>query len=134
MNSITVTGKVGKDPDLRFSANQMAILTFSVADTYGKDDKKKTTWHDIKVFGKLAENVANTIAKGSTVIIVGRYQQEDYTKKDGTTGKIREIIADEVGVSCRWNAWVQDQSETVMNQIGQVFPGANQMNDEEDPF
>lgn len=130
MNSITLTGKVGKDPELKFSQNQMAILTFSVADTYGKDDKKRTTWHDIKVFGQLAENVAATISKGSTVIVVGRYQQDEYTKKDGSTAKFREIIADEVGVSMRWNAWVQDQTDKVMAQIGNVFPGAV----EEDPF
>lgn len=131
MNTITITGKVGQDPELKFTPNHMAILTFSVADTYGKDDKKKTTWHDIKVFGKLAENVADTITKGTTVIIIGRYQQDEYTKKDGTTAKFREVIADEVGVSMRWNAWVQNQTDQVMAQIGQVFPGVTA---EEDPF
>jgi single-strand DNA-binding protein len=131
-NNITITGKVGQDPELRFTPGGMAVLTFSVADTYGKDDKKKTTWHNITVFSKLAENVANTIAKGSTVIIVGRYEQDEFTKKDGTKGKSVKVIADEVGVSCRWNAWVQDQTNAVMAQVGKVFPDATLV--DEEPF
>jgi single-strand DNA-binding protein len=131
-NHITITGKVGQDPELRFTPGGMAVLTFSVADTYGKDDKKKTTWHNITVFSKLAENVANTIGKGSTVIIVGRYEQDEFTKKDGTKGKSVKVIADEVGVSCRWNAWVQDQTNAVMAQVGQVFPDARLV--DEEPF
>ena len=130
-NQITVNGKVGQEPELRFSQGGMAILTFSVADTYGKDDKKKTTWHNITVFSKLAENVANTITKGSTVIIVGRYEQDEFTKKDGTKGKSLKLIADEVGVSCRWNAWVQDNTEQTMAKIGQVFPNAGQVTEDE---
>jgi single-strand DNA-binding protein len=131
-NHITITGKVGQDPELRFTPGGMAILTFSVADTYGKDDKKKTTWHNITVFSNLAENVANTIGKGSTVIIVGRYEQDEFTKKDGTKGKSVKVIADEVGVSCRWNAWVQDQTNAVMAQVGKVFPDARLV--DEEPF
>lgn len=133
-NHITVTGKVGQDPELRYTPGALAILTFSIADTYGKDDKKKTTWHNITVFGKLAENTANTIAKGSTVIVVGRYEQDEFTKKDGTKGKSIKLVADEVGVSCRWNSWVQDQTERVMAQVGQVFPSASQIAANEDPF
>lgn len=130
-NQITVNGKVGQEPELRYSQGGMAILTFSVADTYGKDDKKKTTWHNITVFSKLAENVANTITKGSTVIIVGRYEQDEFTKKDGTKGKSLKLIADEVGVSCRWNAWVQDSTEQTMAQIGKVFPSVSQVSEDE---
>jgi single-strand DNA-binding protein len=133
-NHITVTGKVGQDPELRYTPSGMAVLTFSIADTYGKDEKKKTTWHNITVFNKLAENTANSIGKGSTVIVVGRYEQEEFTKKDGTKGKAVKLIADEVGMSCRWNSWVADQTEKVMAQVGQVFPGARQIQADEDPF
>ena len=129
-NNITITGKVGQEPELRFTPGGMAVLTFSVADTYGRDEKKKTTWHNITVFNKLAENLANTISKGSTVIVVGRYEQDEYTKKDGTKGKSVKVVADEVGVSCRWNAWVQDQTENVMSKVGQLFPGASVVEEE----
>lgn len=133
MNNITVHGTVGKDPDLRYSASGTAVLTFAVADNYGKDDKKKTTWWDIIVFGKLAENVANTISKGTSVLITGRLEQEEYTKKDGTKGTARKLIADEVGASCRWNAWVVDQTEKVVAQSGFIGKQIPTLTDEE-PF
>ena len=133
MNNITLHGTVGKDPELRYSKGGNAVLTFAVADNYGKDDKKKTTWWDIIVFGKLAENVANTISKGTSVIITGRLEQEEYTKKDGTKGTARKLIADEVGASCRWNAWVADQTEKVVAQSGFIGKPMPTLTDEE-PF
>jgi single-strand DNA-binding protein len=135
MNTITIHGTVGQEPELRFSASNNAVLTFSVADNYGKDDKKKTTWHSVIVFGKVAENVANSITKGTSVLITGRYEQEEFTKKDGTKGKTTKLIADEVGVSCRWNAWVRDQTSDTVSQTGMVgkpMPSSN-FTDEE-PF
>jgi len=133
-NHITVHGKVGQDPEMRYTPSGMAVVTFSVADTYGKDDKKKTTWHNITVFGQLAENTVATIHKGDTVMVSGRYEQDEYTKKDGTKGKSVKLIADEVGVSLRWNAWVKDQTEKVMAQIGQVFPQATAYESGDDFF
>jgi single-strand DNA-binding protein len=135
MNNITIHGTVGQEPELRFSASNNAVLTFSVADNYGKDDKKKTTWHNVIVFGKVAENVANSITKGTSVLITGRYEQEEFTKKDGTKGKTTKLIADEVGVSCRWNAWVRDQTSDTVSQtgfVGKTMPSSN-FTDEE-PF
>lgn len=133
MNNITIHGTVGQDPELRFSVSNNAVLTFSVADNYGKDDKKKTTWHNVIVFGKVAENVANSIAKGTTVLITGRYEQEEFTKKDGTTGKTTKLIADEVGVSCRWNAWVRDQTSDTVSKTGMIGKTMPTLADEE-PF
>lgn len=134
MNNITIHGTVGQDPELRFSASNNAVLTFSVADNYGKDDKKKTTWHNVIVFGKVAENVANSIAKGTTVLITGRYEQEEFTKKDGTKGKTTKLVADEVGVSCRWNAWVRDQTESTMAQVGTIGKSLPSTFGDEEPF
>jgi single-strand DNA-binding protein len=133
MNNITIHGTVGQEPELRFSASNNAVLTFSVADNYGKDDKKKTTWHNVIVFGKVAENVANSITKGTSVLITGRYEQEEFTKKDGTKGKTTKLIADEVGVSCRWNAWVRDQTSDTVSQTGFVGKTMPAHTDEE-PF
>jgi single-strand DNA-binding protein len=135
MNTITIHGTVGQEPELRFSASNNAVLTFSVADNYGKDDKKKTTWHNVIVFGKVAENVANSITKGTSVLITGRYEQEEFTKKDGTKGKTTKLIADEVGVSCRWNAWVRDQTSDTVSQtgfVGKSMPTSNFQ--DEEPF
>jgi single-strand DNA-binding protein len=135
-NQITVTGRVGKEPELRFTAAGMAVAEFSVADSYGKDDKKKTTWHTCVAFGQLAENIVSCIPKGKTVVVSGRYEQDEYTKKDGTKGKTVRLIVDECGPSLRWDRWVCDQTENVMAQVGSVgrtIPAASPFEDEE-PF
>ena len=124
-NHITVHGKIGQEPEMRYTGSQMAVISFSIADTYGKDDKKKTTWHNITAFGSLAENFASSVSKGDTVIVTGRLEQEEFTKKDGTKGKSIKIIADEIGVSLRWNVWLKDQTNATMAQVGKIFPGAS---------
>lgn len=129
-NHTTIHGNVGSDPELRYTGNQMAVLEFSVADTYGKDDKKKTTWHNVVCFGQLAENVAGSIEKGSNVIVMGRFEQDEYTKKDGSKGKTMKVVAEEIGMSCRWSKWVKDQTDATMAKIGKVFPNARPVNDD----
>ena len=120
-NHITVVGNIGQELELRYTQSGMAICSFSIGDTYGKDDKKKTTWHNVTAFSKLAENLCASASKGDSVIISGRYEQEEYTKKDGTKGKGIKIIADEIGMSIRWNAWVKDRTEDTVAMIGNRF-------------
>lgn len=102
MNTITVIGNVGRDPELRVTASGLQVITFSVADTIGKDDKKTTVWHDIKAFGEQAENVAARVTKGQRVVVIGRLNKEKYTGKDGVEKQRVEIIADDVCLSLRW--------------------------------
>jgi single-strand DNA-binding protein len=127
MNNITIAGNVGRDPELKYTPANLAILKFSVADTSGKDDNKKTTWHDIVVFGEQAESVADKIGKGVRVIVIGRLQIENFEKKDGTKGKRVEVIADEVGVSLRWGA-----SDPVARAAKALH--ADVIADDEEPF
>lgn len=135
-NHITITGKLGQDPELRFTQAGKAVAEFSVADTYGKDDKKKTTWHNCVAFGQLAENICASVHKGSTVIVSGRYEQDEYTKKDGTKGKVVRLLVDECGPSLRWDVYLKDRTEETVKQ---VFAGATvgrqmPLVSEEDPF
>jgi len=102
VNNITVIGNVGRDPELRYANSGTAVLKFSVADTIGKDDNKKTTWHDITVFGEMAENVGSALGKGQRVIIMGRLQKSKYTGRDGVEKEKAEIVADDVALSLRW--------------------------------
>ena len=132
-NHITIHGNIGQPPELKYTNSQLEVAEFTVADNYGKDDKKKTTWHNVVVFGKLALNIARTFTKGDSVIISGRLEQEEYTKKDGSKGKSIRVIADEVGYSLRWKAVVPDQTEQVLRQVADKFPGASVVTDEE-PF
>lgn len=126
MNSITVIGNVGRQPEgLKYTGGGLAVLNFSVADTRGKDDQKKTSWYDVVAFGDLAESVVEAIGKGDRIIVAGRLQVEDYEKKDGTKGKRVEIIADEIAKSVRVRKGAVDQLKQTFN--------ATEVQDEE-PF
>ena len=132
-NSITIAGNVGQQPELRITASGMAVVDFTVATTHGKDDKKKTSWFNVVCFGKTAENVAASVNKGDSVIVMGRMEQDEYTKKDGTKGKSTRLVADEVGASMRWDVWLKDRTEQTMKQVGKTFAKQPTLGDEE-PF
>jgi single-strand DNA-binding protein len=121
MNQITVTGNVTKDPELRYTANNKAICTFSIATSYGKDDTKQTTFHDIKVFNEMADNVARSVGKGCRVTVVGRLEKKAFDRKDGGKGIAIDIIADEVALSLRWKSAVVDQTEQTLAKVQQAF-------------
>jgi single-strand DNA-binding protein len=129
MNTITVSGNVGRDPELKYSASGTAVVKFSVADTTGKDDNKKTVWHDVVVFKEQAENVAASVKKGSRVIVTGRLDKSDYTGKDGVKKLRVEIIADDVSISLRWAAHESDSN--ISN--AKILLNADVVEDEE-PF
>lgn len=132
MNHITIHGNVSQEPELRVTNSGMNVLSFNVADSYGKDEKKKTTFHSITVFGQLAENVASSLKKGDSVIVAGRMEADEFTKKDGTKGKSVKIIADEVGFSMRWTPVMADQTVKTLGKIAAAFPSASIL--DEEPF
>lgn len=102
MNTITVIGNVGKEPELRFTPNGLAIAKFSVADTRGKGDDKQTTWHYVTCFDEQAENVCEQVKKGSRVLVTGRLAKEKFTDKNGNERESVDIIADDVCLSLRF--------------------------------
>ncbi len=127
MNTITVIGNVGQDPEVRFTKSGMAVAKFSVADTRGKDDKKTTIWHNVTVFDEQAQNVAEQVVKGSRVLVTGRLNKEQYTDKEGNKRESVEIIADDVCLSLKWAA-KGSRPESGLTNVIDVFDAT------EEPF
>jgi single-strand DNA-binding protein len=101
---ITLSGNLVADPELTFSKNGMAVCKFRVATNERKYDKTSNEWKDgptsywhVTAFRKLAENVAESLAKGNTVIVVGKVAIEQYETAQGEKRNKTEIIADKVG-------------------------------------
>jgi single-strand DNA-binding protein len=100
--SITLSGNLGRDPELRYTPNGAAVCDFTVAmtpraksgDTYFD---KETIWFKVACWNQLAENVAATLKKGDKVLVHGRLQQETYERKDGTTGLNLVVKVDAIG-------------------------------------
>lgn len=103
MIQATVTGNVGKRPELRQSRAGKPMASFSVASTLKREGQEPhTTWVDVLVFDEQAERCADELDKGDRVVVSGRLQLESYEKKDGGTGWVLKLLADEVGTSLRW--------------------------------
>lgn len=85
MNSITITGHLGKNAEIRYMTDGSAVASFSVADSQGRD--KQTLWFDCSLWGKRAESLAQYLTKGSAVTVIGNLSEREFTAKDGTQKK-----------------------------------------------
>lgn len=119
MNRITISGNVGREPELKYATTGTAILKFSVADTTGRDDQKKTVWHAITAFGDLAENAAVSLGKGTRVIVEGKLTEDNYINKEGVEVKKMSVIADDISLSIRFGSIerVEAPSPTVPSAV-----------------
>ena len=97
MNSVILIGNLTRDPELRYStgANQTAICRFSIAVNDGYGDNERTSFINIVVFGKQAENCDRYLAKGRKVAVNGRLQTGSY-EKNGQKIYTTDVVANRV--------------------------------------
>lgn len=96
MNSANIIGRLTRDPELRYTANNFPVCTFSVAiDRRGKEEKK-TNFIPVKVLGKAAENCGKYLAKGRLVGVSGQIETDSYTDKDGNKRSSWNVLASAV--------------------------------------
>lgn len=90
----TGIGNLGRDPELRYTKNNDAVVNFSIA----SNDKRtnSTTWINVVTFGKQAEICKEYLKKGSKVAISGELQIREFDKKDGSKGTSVEVLASKV--------------------------------------
>lgn len=93
INKAILVGNLGKDPEIRYSPNGLAVATFSLATTERYKDEDRTEWHKIVAFGRLAEICGEYLAKGKQVYIEGRIQTRDWEDRDGNKRYTTEIVA-----------------------------------------
>jgi single-strand DNA-binding protein len=98
LNKATLIGNVGKDPELRFTQSGTAVCDFSVATSKeytGRDGQKhkKTQWHDITVWERLAEVCGEHLRSGRQVYVEGELGTDEWTGKDGVKRTKTKIVA-----------------------------------------
>jgi single-strand DNA-binding protein len=102
-NTITVVGNVTRDPELRFTQGGMAVANFGIAWNKKKaDGEEEVSFFNVSCFRQLAENVAESITKGSRVVVYGMLQQRSWDTPDGDRRSAVEIVADDVAPSLKW--------------------------------
>lgn len=100
VNRVTLVGRLGKDPETRYTSGGQAVANFSLAtdETYkdrAGERQKRTEWHRIVMWGKLAEIAQQYLKKGSLVYLEGRIQSRQWEdKRDGQKKTSYEIVAD----------------------------------------
>ena len=95
--SITIAGRLGRDPEQRNTNSGTAITRFSVAVDTGWGDNKITTWWNVAIFGRSGEAAAQHLRKGSWVFVSGVPSVREYQKKDGGMGWSAEVAANDWG-------------------------------------
>ena len=96
MNSITITGNLTRDAELRAMNDGTAVLSFAVGDNQGRD-KKAIFWRS-SLFGKRAEALAPYLKKGQQVTIVGSVTEREYTDKDGQKRTSMELRVNDLAL------------------------------------
>lgn len=106
--NITIVGNLVDDPELRFTASGVAVANFRVASTPRFFDKQSGEWRDgdslflsCSVWRQYAENVAESLTKGTRVIVTGRLKQRSYETQQGERRTVMEVEVDEVGPCLR---------------------------------
>lgn len=106
---ITLIGNLTADPELRFTPSGAAVANFTVASTPRTFDRQSGEWKDgdamfinCAAWRNLAENVAESLTKGSRVIVTGRLRSRSYEGREGERRTVFEIEVDEIGPSLRY--------------------------------
>jgi single-strand DNA-binding protein len=107
--AVTLTGRLTRDPELKFSAAGKAVTRFSVVTSRRVKDSKTDEWGDADTtfwecvaFGDLAANAADSLEKGTAVIVTGHASQEEWTTKEGEKRRSLKVIAEDIAPSLRW--------------------------------
>tara|TARA_R110002049_G_scaffold274186_3_gene452128 strand:+ start:1075 stop:1383 length:309 start_codon:yes stop_codon:yes gene_type:complete len=94
---ITVYGRLGKDPELRYTKSRKAVCNFTIAEDIKGQEAPK--WHQVVAWEKQAERCPVNLRKGDPVIVRGRMREHEFTGADGVLRQVCELHADFLGVS-----------------------------------
>lgn len=107
-NTVTIVGNVTRDPEVRYTAGGQANATFGVAvnrrwmNRQTNDWEERVSFFNVVCWREMAENVAESIGKGTRVVVTGRLEQRSWETENGEKRSVIEIVADEVAPSLRW--------------------------------
>ncbi|HEV2343441.1 MAG TPA: single-stranded DNA-binding protein [Actinocrinis sp.] len=106
---ITIVGNLTDDPELRFTPSGAAVANFTIASTPRTFDKNTNEWKDgdalflrASIWRQYAENVAETLTKGTRVIATGRLKQRSYDDREGVKRTVVELDIEEIGPALRY--------------------------------
>mgnify|MGYP002640644736 FL=1 len=105
-NTVTLTGNLTKDPELRYTTGGRGVASFGLAVNrryqVNGEWQEQVSFFNVVAWGDLGENAAASLHKGNRVMVTGRLEQRSYDTREGEKRNITEVIADDLGPSLRW--------------------------------
>lgn len=107
-NTVTIVGNVTRDPEIRYTAGGQANANFGVAvnrrwmNRQTNEWEERTSFFNVVAWREMAENIAESIGKGTRVVVTGRLEQRSWETENGEKRSVVEIVADEVAPSLRF--------------------------------
>src|SRR5438105_5955640 len=107
-NSITISGNITREPEMRYTPSGVSKVTFGVAvnrswrNQQTQEWEEQTSFFNVVAWRQLAENVSASLTKGSRVVVSGRLEQRSWETESGEKRSIVEIVADDVAPSLRF--------------------------------
>jgi len=93
VNTVSLIGRLGRDPETRNTGSGKSVTNFTLAVDYGFGERKITSWIPVVAWEKTGELAAQYLVKGSQVAVVGRLQQRTWEDKNGNKQSVLEVIA-----------------------------------------
>jgi single-strand DNA-binding protein len=129
MNLATLSGNLGRDPELR-QHNGDNILNFPIGVQIGTKDKPETMWVDCALWGKRATSLQPYMAKGQRVTVSGPIKLEAYTAKDGTPKTRLRLSVDQIDLPPKGDAPAQTQQAQQAKPAQAPSSGFDDMDDD----
>ena len=107
-NTVTLVGNATRDPELRYTPSGQTVATFGLAvnrrwqNRQTQEWEEQTSFFDIKCWAQMAENVSESVQRGTRVIVTGRLEQRSWENDNGEKRSKVEVVADEIAPSLRW--------------------------------
>jgi single-strand DNA-binding protein len=108
-NSVSLVGNITRDPELRFTPSGQATASFGLAvnrrwkDSTTGEWQEATSFFDVVCWREMAENVSESLTRGSRIVVTGRLEQRSWDQEGEKRSKV-EVVADDIGPSLRWAA------------------------------
>ncbi len=147
-NTVELVGNITRDPELRFTPSGAAVANFGLAVNRRWRNQQTNEWEeqvsffDIVCWRELAENVSESLTKGTRIMVSGRLDQRSWETENGEKRSKVEVVADEIGPSLRWATAQVSRNERRDGGSGGGYdspppaqePPAGGYNDDEEPF
>ena len=105
-NTVTLTGNLTKDPELRYTTGGRGVASFGLAVNrryqVNGEWQEQVSFFNVVAWADLGENAAASLHKGNRIVVTGRLEQRSFETREGEKRNVTEVIADDLGPSLRW--------------------------------